>query len=525
MVFPLRTKFNELIISYDINWEDQEKIENIIMSEQRPSLFPPNSLKIASSGDLWIRIVKLWEKMNTIGHSVKAPDTATKASGQKRSVQPSDPPDESETNRWQVTDSPIASQSSEPSQQSSIPTQVSEHLPSQQLAEGEAYARKYYSRVMMEPPFVLRKRGKERERIVVIPSAAGLRPEFPAKAKIMLKDWDNRWSFWTLELGDTKYIVKAFPGASKGGVQYKRWTGPSEFEDDQWKGPVAFSDLKSASNPVVAVDERDGEEKLPVDSLESNDLYSVSDSESTASDTGTEGGTSPLGIRRSSTEKSRPARPETKSRVELGAVRRSSCKGDQPSIAPNTVKSARTSAPLPPQAVDGQRNKREHPITPPESTKRRRNEIRSTPPYAQTEERASIPRPCQISIFKQEHTTLRFYLKGSSRFHGERLRDCLTAHKLFGCITNYFNIASEDDAEVTVVFSWMEEGAEGREMAMHFGKEVDMEFLIEEVDNASVWDVDRGTGRCIVNVHVCRVESLVSRTTSVSSHTAYTVDE
>lgn len=113
-------------------------------------------------------------------------------------------------------------------------------------------------------------------------------------------------------------------------------------------------------------------------------------------------------------------------------------------------------------------------------------------------------------MFKQERTTLRFYLRGSNRFHGERLRDCLTTSKFFGCITKYFNIAREDVAEVTVVFSWMEQGAEGREMAMDFGKEADMEILIEEIDNAPVWDMDRGTGRCIVNVHVCPTESLVS---------------
>lgn len=520
MNFPLRTTFNGLVISYDISWQDQEKIENIIMSEQRPSLFPPNSLPIASSGDLWGRIIKLWEKMNRTSHSVKASDTATKATSQKRSVQPPDPPKESDANLWQVGGSPIASQSSEASQQSSKPTQVSE-----QLAEGEAYARKYYSRVMTEPPFVLRKRGKERERMVVIPTAAGLRPDFPAKAKIVLKDWDNRWGFWTLDLGGKKHIVKAFPGASKGGVQYKRWTGTSEFEDDQWKGPVAFSDLKSDSNPVVAVDEKDAEEKLPADSFENNDLYSVSGSESTASDTGTEGGVPPPAITRRSTGSSGPAQPETVRRDEFGAVHRRSGKRDQPRIVPNIIKNVKTSAPLPPQPVDGQRKKRKRPTTPPEPTKRRRDEIPSTPPYAQIEERASTTQPCQIPMFKQEHTTLRFYLDGSHRFHCERLRDCLTTSKFFGCITNYFNIAREDGAEVTVVFSWVEEGAEGREMAMHFGKEVDMEILIEEVDNASVWDVDRGTGRCIVNVHVCRVESLVSRTISVLWHTAYTVDE
>lgn len=526
MNFPLRTQFNDLVISYDIIWEDQEKIENIIMSEQRPSLFPPDSLQIASSGDLWGRIIKLWEKMNRIGHSVKASrDTATRTSTQKRSAQHSDPPNESDANPWQVKDSPIASQSSESSQQSSEPTQVIEHLSNLQLAEGEAYARKYYSGLMMEPPFVLRKRGKERERLVVIPTAAGLRPDFPAKAKIVLNNWDNRWSFWTLDLSGTRHIVKAFPGASKGGVQYKRWTGPKEFEDDQWKGPVAFSDLKSDTNPAASVDEKDEDGNLPTDSLESHDLYSVSSSESTASDSGTEVGIPPPGNTRRSTGSSGPARPETVRRVEFGAVPRRSDKGDQPRIVPNIIKTARTSAPLPPQPVDGQRKKRDRPTTPPEPTKRRRNEIPSTPPYAQIEERASTTQPCQIAMFKQEHTTLRFYLDGSNRFHGERLRDCQTTSKFFGCITNYFNIAREDVAEVTVVFTWVEEGTEGREMAMHFGKEVDMEILIEEVDNASVWDVDRGTGRCIVNVHVCPVETSVSREISVSLHTAYTVNE
>ena len=47
-------------------------------------------------------------------------------------------------------------------------------------------------------------------------------------------------------------------------------------------------------------------------------------------------------------------------------------------------------------------------------------------------------------------------------------------------------------------------------MAMDFGKEADMEILVEEVDNAPVWDMDRGTDRCILNVHVCRAESLVN---------------
>lgn len=524
MVSPLRAKFNELVISYDINWGDQEKIESIIMSEQRPSLFPPNSLQIASSGDLWGRIVKLWEKTNKIRHT-SASDNASKASSPKRSAQRSDPPTESDANLWQVGGSPIASQSSESSQHSSEPTQSSENLPNLQLAEGEADAREYYSRIMTEPPFVLRKRGKDRERMVVIPTAAGLRPDFPAKAKIVLRDWDNRWTFWTLDLGGTRHIVKAFPGASKGGVQYKRWTGPSDFEDDQWKGPVAFSDLKSVSNPVVPDDEKEEEEKLPADSLESNDLYDVTPSESNTSDSGTEAGFPPLGIKRSSDERSGPARSETVRRVEIGEARQRSSKGDQPRIVPNVVKSARTRAPLPPQPMDGQKNKREHPIAPPEPAKRRRNEIPSTPPYAQSEERTSTTEACQISMFKQEHTTLRFYLEGSNRFHGERLRDCLTTSKFFSCITNYFNIAREDGAEVTVVFSWMDQGAEGREMAMHFGKEVDMEILIEEIDNASVWDMASGTGRCIVNVHVSQVESLVSRTISASSQTAYTIDE
>lgn len=71
----------------------------------------------------------------------------------------------------------------------------------------------------------------------------------------MLRDWNKRFAFWTLDLSGIRHIVKSFPGAPKGGRLYKRWTGPDLGEDDEWQGTIAFAENKPNSNYMISAAE------------------------------------------------------------------------------------------------------------------------------------------------------------------------------------------------------------------------------------------------------------------------------
>ena len=56
--------------------------------------------------------------------------------------------------------------------------------------------------------------------------------------KFYLKDWDEHFMFWTLDLNGTRYVVKAFAGTAQGGVRYLYWAGPGKGFEEQ---PLALT--------------------------------------------------------------------------------------------------------------------------------------------------------------------------------------------------------------------------------------------------------------------------------------------
>ena len=55
--------------------------------------------------------------------------------------------------------------------------------------------------------------------------------------------------FWTLDLNDTRHIVKPFPGAPQGGMRYLRWAGPrTNFEQE----PLALSFISPSQSGTTS---------------------------------------------------------------------------------------------------------------------------------------------------------------------------------------------------------------------------------------------------------------------------------
>ena len=70
-------------------------------------------------------------------------------------------------------------------------------------------ARELY--VEERPPFIFHNRS-ERRRTVVIPTASGKRPSVPTCVELIARPWDANNIFWTLDVNNTRYIVKAQGG-------------------------------------------------------------------------------------------------------------------------------------------------------------------------------------------------------------------------------------------------------------------------------------------------------------------------
>lgn len=89
------------------------------------------------------------------------------------------------------------------------------------------------------PPFVFGRRNNVES--VTKPVIMAVNGEFPTGRRehidLVSYAWDDRESFWTMEHGGEKVIVKAFSGAPGGGCTFRPWMGPER----QFQDPVAFS--------------------------------------------------------------------------------------------------------------------------------------------------------------------------------------------------------------------------------------------------------------------------------------------
>jgi hypothetical protein len=101
-------------------------------------------------------------------------------------------------------------------------------------------SRRYYQKQLedMSIPFLVNKRSKEKFRTVIIATSDKRRPNVPLKAQIQLREWDTKHAFWTMDINNTRYIVKSKGGAANGGSKYDYWAGPVQ----KFKGPIAFSE-------------------------------------------------------------------------------------------------------------------------------------------------------------------------------------------------------------------------------------------------------------------------------------------
>ena len=500
MVSAQQITFNEFVTLYNVKWKDQAKIKFIITSQQRPPSEPPKGLNIASPDAFCAHLLDLWERWHSSRLPGKTAGTTDTPSGDgAQSTQKHYP---SFRDR---TDAPCASASDSEtrSRQSSDPAQIPGYLPQDHPVAWEAEARGYY-RADSTPPFTVHKRSNEREREVDIPAATGLRSECPTKAKIVRREWSSRLTFWTLDLDGKRHIVKAFNGAPKGGAQYKRWTGPYKNEDDEWKGPIAFSHLKSDSSDKASAKREDEQRKYRPGSGDSTD-HNGRIVESAPSESGsTESFELETNRHPHDTEES--AQTQCLGRIAVAPLHRKSDQGNRCNMAPNSATMTKVHIPLASNPVGSRREsegrlKRQRTATPLEPAKRRKDESYHSLPDTEERKQLTTTQTPQVPRYKQECTTLRFYLKDGNRFRSVRLRDCLTTSDFCACIVKHCHIAWEEVAEVRVALPWM-----GCEMTMDFGKEADMEMLMEEIINAPVWDQDGENGRCVLDVHVHQAE-------------------
>lgn len=506
-----------------------------IQTKTADTTFEVAGLKAESSQELDLEVSTLANESGKSHGPTKDSPTVSQFSDSQSSYSPS-----SDASSSLYTDT-TSSQFSDPAQ---IPT----CLPSTDRAKYEVYARQYYGDLETRPSFVIN-RPRETERVVIIPTVTRSIPKYPKKTNIVLRKWDESSYYWTLDLNADRHIVKAFTGGTKGadggGAHYKRWVGPHKDDDHAYKGPIAFADRKlnrdstdsiereeAAFKPVRSQKKAEGTLKRPYQTTPpepakrkkeasvhlSSSTHGSCPSTTEVSHVKTPGPPNPTPHRDPTSygERGEP-RPSTTKVLQVkipgppnpGPHRDPASYGERGESRPSTTKVSQVKTSGPPfssahqDPVSHREKGKKSPSTIPNSQMKPPSPSREAP--ATPLNKASMP----ILAYKQERTTLKFYLKGCRAFHAEKLSSCPTTSEFFACITQTFNIALGDIAEVTVVFTWMDEMAEDREMRMRSGKEADMRILIEEVDNAPFWGPD--TGRCILNVYVRQAQMPVSR--------------
>ena len=398
-------------------------------------------------------------------------------------------------------------------------------------------SRRYFHTLVERPPFILGK-GQKNSDCVVIATIDKKRPEIPTKTWMQLRRWDKNNVYWTLDLNFTRFIVKPRKGAPHGGSSYYYWAGP-EAKPDQWGGPIAFSDIQyTADNcspkPRIEYVEVNSDEDDQYLTL-TNGLRSgrtlrqpqqSTDSTAFENEDGEVTMTAPQNTMQNGPVSGAPrlldSPNENKSPVHDTAESTNTNKRPlqgasiitPPSYYIRHPTSEPKNDPLPVAArrrktdISEQELKRLYSAsygrTPPSSFPTSQEPLiasRSNLPV-QTPRESAVPQkivcpaaesiPMPLSKEKQDNTTLWIRINNRDTCIGKKFRSCATISAFFACISKAWKIDSESIELVEVVCDKMYVGDKGTRMIMEADDEDCLEILIDEVDNAPCWQLEKG---------------------------------
>ncbi|KAL9576362.1 MAG: hypothetical protein Q9212_007163 [Teloschistes hypoglaucus] len=114
-------------------------------------------------------------------------------------------------------------------------------------------ALRYWAPAMEEAEFCHRRRpghvAGEIQR-VILATSDGFYPSIsPQEGNLILRDWNKKWCFWTIDDSGKRFVVKSVGDRSEDGVHWVRWLGVTERYGRQ---PVAWPIRTSAETSLAA---------------------------------------------------------------------------------------------------------------------------------------------------------------------------------------------------------------------------------------------------------------------------------
>lgn len=106
-----------------------------------------------------------------------------------------------------------------------------------------------------------------------------------------------------------------------------------------------------------------------------------------------------------------------------------------------------------------------------------------------------------LPLQKQARTILFVRVAPSLEYLPLRLSECMTSEAFYTKVLGAWRIRGDNVAKMTVTFTWMDSDDRMRTMAMNSHLEGCFTHLIEQVDEAPIWEAE-GKGKCILDVEI-----------------------
>ncbi|KAL6713451.1 hypothetical protein ACLMJK_008916 [Lecanora helva] len=403
------------------------------------------------------------------------------------------------------------------------------------------------------PPFVIRRDDNLTTRALIIPTKDGRRPAVPDRVEAKAKLWNDKLMFWTLDLDNKRYIVKAFGGAPRAGMKYRYWAGPGKEFDEK---PLAYTDLDTHANippyhdvPAAAngeslYQEDTNDEDYEVDfNLHNRDTARLTKAKKRKAKKNISRGGQHNENKANAAAFARqildqcptPSNPEkttrftnnsTISRMEGSEkpAQKQYQQGRQSEILPRasgdmelrTSPRKRRKTDIPYREV-GWLNDNSAPLTtqprpeiqqtaasdsssPSDSSsdeETSQTEVHTTP--NQLPQQSKVPKTT-LSEFKQTRTILLVRLAPAAEFQPLKLLECPTVQAFSSNILGLWGVAEDEVEKITVNFNWMDVNYRKMAMVLNRNPEAHFQYLLDQVDECPGWMEEKP--KCLLDVDI-----------------------
>lgn len=385
------------------------------------------------------------------------------------------------------------------------------------------------------PPFVFGRSGKPVPKKVVIAEDGKYPLGTEQITELAYSKWNHQDSYWVMNHGGRKLIVKAFSGASRGGAAFRPWMGVEK----DFQEPVAFSLISNgkrisnqravkrdpssverdednlsqrrSSRTTARMAKADAAERITnsfvspvVDRREeiAVEMYAT-DEEGNQSETDME-------LKENVMPKNRPTlTPKTKPEIRRSSHNISNHKAVKQRfsrrLVPSTrrVRSKRQIEPAssPELGHDRMPRSKKARIAKPSRFADKQPESTANDNHPNLCQNPPSPNSPLLSPHKLLNTILYVSLPPSTDFVPIRLRSCSTIDTFFASVLNAYDLQeSEQNLDAArVTFEWMPKSDKNRSWLVKKTVEDSFEMLLECVSAANVW---MDEGKAIVRVEI-----------------------